>query len=158
MRRAVVITVSTRVAAGQSEDQAGPAVVAILAQEGFASAAPIIVTDGIDEVAEAIVTACETADLVVTTGGTGLSPRDLTPEATRTVLNREAPGLGEAMRAGSIRKTPMAMLSRAIAGVRGTSLVVNLPGSPKGAVENLEVLLPILGHALDQIAGGDHPA
>lgn len=158
MRRAVVITVSTRVAAGQSEDQAGPAVVAILAQEGFASAAPIIVTDGIDEVAEAIVTACETADLVVTTGGTGLSPRDLTPEATRTVLNREAPGLGEAMRAGSIRKTPMAMLSRAIAGVRGTSLVVNLPGSPKGAVENLEVLLPILGHALDQIAGGDHPS
>jgi len=158
MRRAVVITVSTRVAAGQSEDQAGPAVVAILAQEGFASAAPIIVTDGIDEVAKAIVTACETADLVVTTGGTGLSPRDLTPEATRTVLNREAPGLGEAMRAGSIRKTPMAMLSRAIAGVRGTSLVVNLPGSPKGAVENLEVLLPILGHALDQIAGGDHPA
>jgi len=158
MRRAVVITVSTRVAAGQSEDQAGPAVVAILAQEGFASAAPIIVTDGIDEVAEAIVTACETADLVVTTGGTGLSPRDLTPEATRTVLNREAPGLGEAMRAGSIQKTPMAMLSRAIAGVRGTSLVVNLPGSPKGAVENLEVLLPILGHALDQIAGGDHPA
>jgi molybdenum cofactor synthesis domain-containing protein len=158
MRRAVVITVSTRVAAGQAEDQAGPAVVAILAQEGFASAAPIIVTDGIDEVAKAIVTACETADLVVTTGGTGLSPRDLTPEATRTVLNREAPGLGEAMRAGSIRKTPMAMLSRAIAGVRGTSLVVNLPGSPKGAVENLEVLLPILGHALDQIAGGDHPA
>jgi len=151
-----VITVSTRVAAGQSEDRGGPAVVALLERAGFTVGAPTIVTDSIEQVAAAIIAGCEGADLVVTTGGTGLSPRDVTPEATRAVLDREAPGLGEAMRAGSLEKTPMAMLSRAVAGVRGTSLVVNLPGSPSGAVENLEVLLPVLGHALDQITGGDH--
>lgn len=158
MRAAAVITVSTRVAAGESADEAGPAVVSLLEREGFAVGPPVVITDGIDHVAAAIVDACESADLVVTTGGTGLSPSDLTPEATRAVLDREAPGLAEAMRAVSLGKTPMAMLSRAIAGVRGTSLVVNVPGSTKGAVENLAVLLPILGHALDQIAGGDHPA
>lgn len=158
MTAAVVITVSTRVAAGQAEDRAGPAVAALLAREGFAVDEPVLVTDGIDEVAKAIQAGCERADLVVTTGGTGLSPRDLTPEATRRVLNREVPGLSEAMRVESLRKTPMAMLSRAVAGVRGSTLVINLPGSPKGAVENLEVVLPVLGHALDQIAGGDHPA
>lgn len=158
MRAAVVITVSTRVAAGQAEDQAGPAVVDLLVRSGFVVDQPVVVTDGIDEVARAIQAGCERADLVVTTGGTGLSPRDLTPEATRRVLNREVPGLSEAMRVGSLGKTPMAMLSRAVAGVRGSTLVINLPGSPRGAVENLEVVLPVLGHALDQIAGGDHPA
>ncbi len=158
MRRAAVITVSTRVAAGQAEDRAGPAVAELLSRDGFAVGEPVVVTDGVDEVAGAIEAACESADLVVTTGGTGVSPRDLTPEATRKVLNREVPGLAEAMRAASVEKTPMAMLSRAVAGIRRSTLVVNLPGSPKGAVENLEVVLPVLGHALDQIAGGDHPA
>ncbi|MEJ2202126.1 MAG: MogA/MoaB family molybdenum cofactor biosynthesis protein, partial [Desulfuromonadaceae bacterium] len=92
-------------------------------------------------------------DLILTTGGTGLTPRDVTPEATRRVLDYEIPGMAEAMRMASLSKTPHAMLSRAVTGVRGRSLIINLPGSPKGARENLEVLLPALGHALAKLKG-----
>lgn len=158
MRRAVVITVSSRAAAGVYEDEAGPALVALLAEAGFDVGEPVVIPDGRSEVAGAIVAACERADLVLTTGGTGLHPTDLTPEGTRDVLDREAPGIVEALRAASLDITPMAMLSRGAAGLRGRTLVVNLPGSPKAAVENAEVLRAVLDHALDQLADGDHPA
>lgn len=155
--RAAVVTVSTRAAAGVYPDEAGPRVVALLAEAGFVVAAPVVVPDGRARVAEAIVSACAGADVVVTNGGTGLHPKDETPEATLDVVDRVVPGVAEAMRAGSLAVTPMAMLSRAVAGVRGRTLVVNLPGSPKAAAENLAVVLPVLRHAVDQLAGGDHP-
>jgi molybdenum cofactor biosynthesis protein B len=157
MRRAAVITVSTRAAAGVYDDTAGPGVVHALQRLGFEVDDPEVVPDGREEVAQALRAACERADLVVTNGGTGLHPRDLTPEATRDVLDREAPGLAEAMRAASLAVTPTAMLSRAVAGTRGRTLIVNLPGSPKAAVENLDAIAAVLGHAMDQLGGGDHP-
>lgn len=154
--RAAVITVSTRAAAGVYDDEAGPALVARLTEAGFAVAAPVVVPDGREVVAQAIVGACADADVVVTTGGTGLHPNDLTPEATLDVVDRQVPGIGEAMRAASLPVTPMAMLSRGIAGTRGDVLIVNLPGSPKGARENLEAVTAVLRHAVDQLHGGDH--
>lgn len=156
MKRAAVITVSTRAAAGVYADEAGPAVAQVLTEAGFTVEEIRIVPDGHGLVATEIRAACEVAELVVTSGGTGLHPKDETPDATLDVVDREVPGIGEAMRAASLAVTPMAMLSRAVAGVRGSSLVVNLPGSPKAAVENLQAVLPVLDHALDQLAGGDH--
>jgi len=156
--RAVVITVSTRASAGVYADEAGPAVADMLRAEGWDVIDVVVVPDGRQVVAEAIRAACARADLVVTSGGTGVHPRDETPEATRDVIDREVPGLGEAMRAASLIITPMAMLSRAIAGTVGRVLVVNLPGSPKGAKETVAVVLPVLRHALDQLHDGDHPA
>ena len=151
-----MITVSTRAAAGVYADEAGPAVAQLLAEAGYDVGAVRVIPDGHGLVATEIRSACEDADLVVTNGGTGLTPKDETPEATRDVIDREVPGLAEAMRAASLQVTPMAMLSRAVAGVRGSTLVINLPGSPKAAVENLQAVLPVLDHALDQLAGGDH--
>lgn len=155
--RAAVVTVSTRAAAGAYADEAGPRVAALLAADGFDVADPVVVPDGREGVAQAIVAACEGADVVVTNGGTGVHPKDETPEATLQVVDRLVPGLAEAMRAASLAVTPMAMLSRAVAGLRGSTLVVNLPGSPKAAEENLEAVLPVLRHAVDQLHGGDHP-
>jgi len=154
--RAAVVTVSTRAATGVYDDEAGPLLVARLREEGMTVAEPIVVADGIDEVGAAILAACEGADVVVTTGGTGLTDRDLTPEATLRVVDRAVPGIAEAMRAASLAVTPMAMLSRGVAGVRGRTLIINLPGSPKAAVENLTVVVPVLAHAVDQMRGGDH--
>lgn len=149
---------STRAAAGVYGDDAGPAVAAALREAGLVVGDVRVVPDGRATVATEIRAACEDADVVFTTGGTGLHPRDETPEATRDVVDYEAPGIAEAMRAASLAVTPMAMLSRAVVGVRGSTLVVNLPGSPKAAAENLQVVLSVLGHALDQLAGGDHGA
>jgi molybdenum cofactor synthesis domain-containing protein len=154
--RAVVITVSTRAARGVYADEAGPAVAAALREAGVEVGDLVVVPDGEAEVAGAIVAACGRADLVVTNGGTGLHPNDVTPEATLAVVERVVPGLGEAMRAASLGVTPMAMLSRATAGIRGRALVVNLPGSPKAAAENLRTVMPVLAHAVDQLHGGDH--
>jgi molybdopterin adenylyltransferase len=158
VKRAVVITVSTRAAAGVYADGAGPAVAQALTDAGFDVAPIRVIPDGHGLVATEIRSACEEADLVVTNGGTGLNPRDETPEATLDVVDREVPGIAEAMRAASLQITPMAMLSRAVAGVRGQTLVINLPGSPKAAVENLQAIAPVLDHALDQLDNGDHTA
>jgi molybdenum cofactor synthesis domain-containing protein len=148
-----ILTVSDRSARGERPDASGP----MLAQTIGARlpqaeiAATRIVPDEPGEIAAWLIRGADdlALDLILTTGGTGFAPRDVTPEATRSVIVREAPGLAEAMRADSLRVTPHAMLSRAIAGIRGRTLIVNLPGSPKAAVENLTTILPVLPHALE---------
>lgn len=155
--RAVVITCSTRAATGVYPDRGGPLVVEALRQWGLEVPEPTVVPDG-PEVSEALSAALSAgADLVVTTGGTGLSPTDGTPEATRAVVDREVPGIAEAIRAAGVAKgVPTAMLSRGIAGLAGSTLVVNLPGSTGGVRDALEVLEPVVRHALSQVRGGDH--
>lgn len=156
-RRATVITVSTRAAAGVYDDAAGPRLVEQMQTAGFVVAPVVVVPDGREVVAAALRDALDGADVILTTGGTGLHPKDQTPEATADVIDRPVPGLAEAMRATALTVTPMGMLSRALSGVADRTLIVNLPGSPKGAVENLMAVLPVLGHAVDQLRGGDHP-
>jgi molybdenum cofactor synthesis domain-containing protein len=150
---AKVLTVSDGVVAGTREDKSGDAVVAALTDAGFRVVDRRVTADGVESVAAAVVELCDGfAGLVVTTGGTGFGPRDLTPEGTRAVLEREAPGLAEAMRLVS----PLGRLSRAVAGTLGQALVVNTPGSSNGAVETLAAVLDVVPHALDLLAGG-HP-
>jgi len=147
--KAVVITVSDSRHAGQNPDQSGPAVASLLRKAGYELAPVTIVPDERDQIGAAIKDAVVAGyALIVTTGGTGLGPRDVTPEATAAVLDFELPGLAEAMRAAGLQKTPQAALSRAVAGVRGGSLIVNLPGSVRGATESLEAVLPALEHAV----------
>ena len=155
---AIVVTCSNRSAAGEREDASGPALVTRLRDAGFDVAAdPIVVRDDEAEIAALLARLADGGHrLVLTTGGTGFTPTDVTPAATRGVIDREAPGLAELMRSVGIASTPMAALSRAVVGTRGTTLIANLPGSPKGATESLDALLPVLRHALDQLAGGDH--
>jgi len=154
--KALVVTVSNRAAAGVYADAGGPLLVAGLQELGWAVDGPRVVPDG-DPVEAVLREAVAAAyDLVLTTGGTGLTPLDLTPEMTRRVLDREVPGIAEAIRAAGRAVVPTADLSRGVAGVAGRTLVVNLPGSPGGARDGLAVLAPLLGHAVSQIAGGDH--
>jgi len=155
---AVVVTCSNRSAAGEREDASGPALVARLRAAGFDVAPePIVVRDDEAEIAALLARLSDAGHrLVLTTGGTGLTPTDVTPAATRRIIDREAPGLAELMRAAGLAHTPMAALSRGVVGARRSTLIANLPGSPTGAIESLDALLPVLRHALDQLSGGDH--
>ncbi len=156
--RAGVVVASNRAAAGVYEDETGPVIVEFLTGLGFETPGPVVVPDG-DPVGDAIRAAvAEGARVVLTTGGTGLTPTDRTPEATRPLLDREVPGLAEAIRSAGVAKgVPTAVLSRGLAGVSGTCLVVNLPGSRGGVKDALAVLGPVLVHAVEQIVGSDHP-
>ncbi|MBW1680281.1 MAG: MogA/MoaB family molybdenum cofactor biosynthesis protein [Deltaproteobacteria bacterium] len=150
-----VLTVSDKGARGEREDQSGRIVARMLEEAGFAVRNIEVIPDDRDRIAETIRRwADEDAlALIITSGGTGLTPRDVTPQATRDVIDYQVPGMAEAMRAESLKKTPHAMISRAVAGVRGKTLIINVPGSPRGAAENLAVVLPALDHALSKLAG-----
>ncbi len=148
---------SNRASTGVYEDTTGPVIAAWLAERDFATADPIVVPDGAPVTAALRTCLGEAVNLIITTGGTGVSPTDRTPEATSTVLDYEIPGLAEAIRAAGVAKVPTAMLSRGRAGVAGTTLIVNLPGSRGGVKDGLAVLDGVLEHALDQVTGGDHP-
>ena len=152
--RAGVITVSTKGASGERADESGPAMRAALTSAGYEVVHESLVPDDVERVATAILGAIRSgANVVLTTGGTGLSPNDVTPEATRRVIDREVPGIAEALRARSLEKTAHGMLSRGVAGAIGGALVVNLPGSPLAVRESLDVLLPVLPHAVELLAG-----
>ena len=157
MYQVIVVTVSDRCARGESVDASGPAVREILERSGFRVMRAALVPDERPLIERALTEGAEEADLIVTTGGTGFSLRDVTPEATAAVCERMAPGIPEAMRAASLKVTPLAMLSRAAAGIRGNCLIVNLPGSVRAARENLEAVVGTLGHGIDMLRGGDHP-
>lgn len=151
-----ILTISDRASRGEYEDQAGPALREVI-QNHFGEDVDLmhLVPDDFMEIKRALLKWCDEAhlDLILTTGGTGFSPRDVTPEATKQVIEREAPGLVQAMIAASLQKTPHAMLSRMVAGLRGHTLIVNLPGSPKAACENLETILPAIPHAIALLRG-----
>lgn len=152
-----ILTVSDRSARGERPDFSGPVLVDLINTHGWKVERTAIIADDLAALRETLTDWADGADLdvILTTGGTGFSPRDVTPEATRLVIEREAPGLAEAMRFESLKGTPHAMLSRALAGIRGKVLIVNLPGSPRAVVENLQVILPVLPHAVELLR--DHP-
>lgn len=153
--RAAILTVSDKGHRGDRADTSGPALAAWLAEHDVQIVCTRILPDVAADISAQLIEWADSGvcDLILTTGGTGVSPRDVTPEATRRVLEREIPGIGEAMRAASLRKTPFAMVSRAIAGVRGRALILNLPGSPKGAIDNLEAVWAAVPHAVTKIQG-----
>jgi len=153
--RAAVLTISDKGSRGERVDTSGPAVQVLLEQAGIVVAHSEIIPDEQDRIAQGLITCCDEmrCALIVTTGGTGVGPRDVTPEATRSVIERELPGFGEAMRMESMKITPHAVISRALAGIRQHCLIINLPGSPKAARENLSTVLPALEHAIAKIQG-----
>lgn len=153
--RVALLTVSDRSTRGERADASGPALMELVAQQGWQVVATRIVADDRPGIQEALVAWCDQGDvdLILTTGGTGFAPRDVTPEATLAIIERATPGLVEAMRQQSLSITHHAMLSRAAAGIRGKTLIINLPGSPKAALENLSIVLPVLPHAIDLLQG-----
>lgn len=154
--RAAVVTVSDRSSRGERPDASGPLLAGLLRELGLEVAEPVVVPDEVPAVQEALRAAVASYDLVVTTGGTGLTPRDVTPEATRPLLDREVPGIAEALRQRSADRVPTSVLSRGLAGTVGRVLVINLPGSTGGVRDGVAVLAPVLDHALAQLRGGDH--
>lgn len=153
-----ILTISDRSARGEREDASGPALEAVVKTQGWSVTHRETLPDEQQVIEDRLVLWADSGDIdiILTTGGTGFSPRDITPEATQVVVERPAPGLAEAMRMASLQVTSHAMLSRAFAGIRGRTLIVNLPGSPKGAVENFRVILPVMQHAVDLIS--ENPA
>lgn len=151
-----ILTISDKGSRGEREDTSGPQLQEMLNEQGYSVVAYTVVPDEVAIIEETLRTWADELkiDLILSTGGTGVSPSDRTPEATRSVLDREIPGIGEAMRLASLQKTPNAILSRGIAGIRKQSLIINLPGSKKAAKENLEAVLPALQHAIYKIKGG----
>ncbi|HEY6871819.1 MAG TPA: MogA/MoaB family molybdenum cofactor biosynthesis protein [Geobacteraceae bacterium] len=153
--KAAILTLSDKGARGERVDASGPALTSWLAGHGVETALTGIIPDEAEQIAAKLAEWADSGlyDLILTTGGTGVSPRDVTPDATLRVVERVIPGFGEQMRLKSMEKTPRAMISRAIAGIRGTTLIINLPGSPRGAVENLEAVWPAVPHAVEKIQG-----
>ena len=158
MTRFGILTLSDRSARGERADASGPALADLIRAENWSVAEQAILPDDESAIRAKLMEWADSGrfDVILTTGGTGFAVRDVTPEATRAVIQRDAPGLAETMRAESLKKTPHAMLSRAVAGIRGQTLIVNLPGSPKGAIENLQTIAPVLSHAVQLLK--DDPA
>jgi len=150
-----ILTLSDRSAKGERLDASGPALADLVRAQGWSVAKQAILPDDESAIRTALIEWADSGevDIILTTGGTGFAPRDITPEATRAIIERDAPGLAETMRTESLKKTPHAMLSRAVAGIRGRTLIVNLPGSPKGALENMQTILPVLPHAVQLLTG-----
>jgi molybdenum cofactor synthesis domain-containing protein len=150
MIRFGILTLSDRSSRGERDDASGPALALLIRAQNWSVAKQHILPDEESAIRATLTDWADSGefDVILTTGSTGFAPRDVAPEATRAIIQRDAPGLAEAMRAESLKKTPHAMLSRAIAGIRGRALIINLPGSPKGAVENLQIVLPVLPHAV----------
>ena len=154
--RAAILTLSDKGSRGERTDESGPALSAWLAERGVRTLHAQVIPDEFEQIVSVLTewADADVADLILTTGGTGVSPRDVTPEATMQVAQRLIPGIGELMRIKGLEKTPMASLSRAVAAIRNNTLIINLPGNPKGALENLEAAWPVIGHAVEKIRGG----
>ncbi len=150
-----ILTLSDRSARGERADASGPALADLVRAQSSSEAKQALLPDDDSAIRAELIAWADSGevDVILTTGGTGFAPRDVTPEATRAIIQREASGLAEAMRSASLVKTPHAMLSRSVAGIRGRTLIINLPGSPKGALENLQVVIPVLEHAIQLLKG-----
>lgn len=155
MLKVAVLTLSDKGSKGEREDKSGQVIIKAIKKIGAEVVSYDILPDDKSMIKKKLLSLCKKADLILTTGGTGLSPRDVTPEATREVIKQEVPGIAEAMRYEGLKKTPSAMLSRAVAGIRDRTLIINLPGSPVAVQENLSVILPCIPHAIEKIKGSE---
>jgi molybdopterin adenylyltransferase len=153
MIKVAILTLSDKGSKGQREDTSGPAIERLISKIDAEIVHSEILPDERSLIKKKLISLCKKVDLILTTGGTGVSPRDVTPDATKEVIQYEIPGIAEAMRAEGLKKTPYAMISRAVAGVRGETLIINLPGSPKAVKENLSVILPVLEHTVEKLQG-----